>query len=293
MAEQLDFYRTHSRWTDPGGRVALLRGIPPDPEGVVGAVSGLPLHPFMAPMRTIETPASAADDQGTWSVEAMLDRVLSRDAHALTVERGSGDRFFCVCAGFARLAAAVFRAHAVPARCRAGFAAYFTPGFLEDHWVCEYWDGAGWRLLDAELDETAVRDLAVTFPPWDVPRDRFLDASTAWCRLRAGELDPARMGLSALGLAGAWFVAGNVMLDAAALNKEEMLPWEKWSAGLEFGPGRDVPPRWCAELDAVAGTLRGAPDAARARRVYAERAWLRVTPTVVSFLGGAPTEVAL
>jgi len=91
-----------------------------------------------------------------------------------------------------------------------------------------------------------------------------------------------------IGLAGAWFVAGNLMLDAAALNKEEMLPWEKWSAGREMGPDADIPPRWLSELDTVAGLLRGSPDAELAQRVYRDHAWLNVTPTVLSYLNGFP-----
>jgi len=146
---------------------------------------------------------------------------------------------------------------------------------------------------DAQLDETAVRDFGISFPPWDVPRDQFIDGSTAWCRARAGELDPSRMGLSGLGLSGMWFAAGEVMLDVAALNKEEMLPWEKWSVGRELGPGATVPASWLTELDTVAGALAGTPDAALARRVYAEHDWLRVTPTVLSFANGAPVELSL
>jgi hypothetical protein len=180
-----------------------------------------------------------------------------------------------------------------PARCRVGFAAYFNPGFLEDHWVCEYWDGAGWRLLDAQLDETAVRENGIPFSPTDVPRDQFVDAEATWQRLRRGDLDPARVGLSVLGLTGAWFVVGNVMLDVAALNKEEMLPWEKWSLGRECGPGQDPSPAWAEQLDRVSGQLAGTPDAALAARVYREHDWLRVTPTILSFADGTPREIAL
>ena len=291
IASRVELYRTHSRWSDPGRWAPLLVEIPPIPDVVVRVVSGLLLHPFVAPMRNVAVPVYASDDRAIRSVEVILDRLRSRDESALTVPRAPQDRIFCVCSGFARVAASVFRAHAVPARCRVGFAAYLNPGFLEDHWVCEYWDGGDWRLLDAQLDEAAVRDLGVRFAPEDVPRDQFIDASTAWCRLRGGELDGTKMGLSVLGLAGAWFVAGNVMLDVAALNKEEMLPWEKWSVGLAFGPGQDVPRRWAEELDQVAGLLRGAPDAELAQRVYHENEWLEVTPTVVSFLGGTPIEI--
>lgn len=293
MTQDVDGYRAHSQWTDPGRWAPLVAELPPDPARLPGELSGFLLHPFIAPMRGERVPEAAANDQDIRSVEAMLDRLQARVPGALATARAAPDRLFCVCAGFARIATAVFRAHGLPARCRSGFATYFAAGNLEDHWVCEYWTGAGWRLLDAQLDPASVRDLGLDFAPWDVPRDRFLDGSTAWRRMRAGELDASRMGLSPLGLAGAWFVVGNLMLDVAALNKEELLPWEKWSIGRECGPDRDLAPEWNARLDEVAGLLGGAPDAALAERVYRERAWLRVTPTVLSFASGAPVEIAL
>ncbi len=291
MTAEVDVYRTQSPWTDPGRFAPLLRAIVPEPMRVADTVSGLLMHPMLAPIHGIAVPAAAADDRLLRPVAAMLERLLARDAAPLTTPRASNDRLFCVCSNFARLATAVFRVHAVPARCRVGFAAYFSPA-LEDHWVCEYWDGAAWRLLDAQLgDRHTARGPAPAFPAHDVPRDQFLDASTAWRRMRAGEIDASRMGLSFLGLTGAWFVAGNVMLDAAALNKEEMLPWEKWSVGRSLGPGSTVPADVAARFDAVATALAGAPDATTAARVYHEHDWLRVTPTVLSFGDGAPVEL--
>jgi hypothetical protein len=290
MTPSLDMYRTQSTWTDPGRFASLLAAIPPEPSRVVDAVSGLLLHPFLAPMFGMFMPATSSDDRMIRSVEAILARLVARDASPLTEPRASEARGFCVCAGFARVATAVFRTHGVPARCRVGFAAYFSPT-LEDHWVCEYWDGSAWRLLDAQLGPYTARDPGISFSPIDVPRDQFLDASTAWRRMRAGEIDPATMGLSFLGLTGAWFVAGNVMLDAAALNLEEMLPWEKWSVGRELGPGSSVPSELAERFDAVTAELAGSPDAATAARVYREHEWLRVTPTVLSFSDGAPVEV--
>jgi len=293
MTEDVEFYRTHSRWSDPGRWAPLLAEIPPTPEAVVRGVAGLLLHPWVAPMRNVEVPARAADDREVRSVAAILDRVLARDGRSLTAARAPENKVFCVCAGIARVATAVFRTHGVPARCRVGFASYFTPGFLEDHWVCEYRQGAEWRRLDAQLDEAAVRELGIDFPPWDVPAGQFVEASAAWCRLRAGELDPAKVGLSAIGLAGTWFVVGSLMLEVAALNKEEMLPWEKWSVGRDCGPGQDVSPPWAAAFDEVAGLLRGMPDAALAQRIYRDNEWLRVTPTVLSFASGVPAEIAV
>jgi len=292
MMPAVDRYRTQSRWSDPGPFTERLRAIPPDPPAVVDAVSRLLIHPMIAPMRGIVAPETTVGDRNLRSVEAILARLVERGPSDLTAPRPPESRAWCVCAGFARVAVAVFRSHGHPARCRVGFAAYFNPGHYEDHWVCEYWDGKAWRFLDAQLDDDARREDAIRFAPWDVPRDQFLDASTAWRRMRAGDIDPMTLGLSPLGLLGAWFVAGNVMLDAAALNKEEMLPWEKWSIGRQLTPGSEVPAEWVPRFDAVAAALAGAPDGTLAERVYREHGWLRVTPTVLSFADGAPVEVA-
>ncbi|MGH7895749.1 MAG: hypothetical protein ACREQL_13840, partial [Candidatus Binatia bacterium] len=108
MDDDVEFYRTQSRWSEPGRWTGLLAEIPPEPAAVVRAVSGLLLHPFIAPMRGVSMPAAAADDREIRSVEAILDRVLARDARPLTVGRAPERKAFCVCAGFARVATAVF-----------------------------------------------------------------------------------------------------------------------------------------------------------------------------------------
>jgi hypothetical protein len=67
---------------------------------------------------------------------------------------------------------------------------------------------------------------------------------------------------------GAWFAVGNLMLDVAALNKEEMIPWEKWSLGRECGLGQDPSPACADKFDAVARLLAGTPDWASARPIF-------------------------
>jgi hypothetical protein len=286
-----DVYRTHGAWSDPGRFAARLADVSPEPAAIVGAVGAVLLHPFLALERNVTIPERAQDDKEVRGVAAMLARIVARDADGLGVERAPDDRFFCVCAGYAQLATAIFRTHGLPARCRVGFATYFMPGHFEDHWLCEYWTAGGWRLLDAQLDDRYRAAMHLEFPPTDVPRAGFLDASTAWRRMRAGEIDPATIGLSGLGLAGDWFAAHSVLRDAAALNKIELLPWETWSIGRDFGPGRPVPAVHLPALDAVAARLHGSPDADTAEAVYREHAWLQVPATIVSFAGGAPREV--
>ncbi len=94
MAENVDVYRTQSRWSDPGRLASLVAEIRPEPTEIVRAVSGLLLHPFVAPMRGVEMPAAAADDRDIRSVETILDRVRARGPEPLTVERAPENRCF-------------------------------------------------------------------------------------------------------------------------------------------------------------------------------------------------------
>ena len=56
----------------------------------------------------------------------------------------------------------------------------------------------------------------------------YLVAGDAWQRCRAGQLDPNAFGI--LDMYGLWFIASNVIRDAAALNDHVMLPWDVWGA---------------------------------------------------------------
>lgn len=291
MSAAVDRYRTHSAWSEPGRFRPLLARVPSDPDAVVRAASAVLLHPFLAFERNVTIPERAQDDKEVRGVTAMLARIVARRDADMEVERVPDDRFFCVCAGYALLATSIFRTHGLPARCRVGFATYFTPGHFEDHWVCEYWTDRGWRLLDAQLDDRYRAAMHLDFPATDVPRAVFLDAGTAWRRMRAGEIDSAMVGLAGMGLAGEWFAGHSVLRDAAALNKIELLPWETWSIGRDLGPGRPVPPAHLPALDAVAARLHGSPDGDVAEAVYREHAWLQVPATILSFAGGAPREV--
>jgi len=127
---------------------------------------------------------------------------------------------------------AMLRVQGVPARARCGFGGYFGTEGFEDHWVCEYWhaEEARWILVDAQIDDRQRDMFPIDFDVTDVLRDRFLIAGDAWARYRAGTADAAKFGLSMANEAGDWFIAANLMRDAAALNNMEMLPWDVWGA---------------------------------------------------------------
>jgi hypothetical protein len=294
MPAERAFYTTQTATSGAGDLAKLLDPLPADPPGVVRVVSGLVIHPVALARRGIDHPHLTARDAEARPVREILHRVVERDPAPLEVTRRVERRIVGTCRHYAILAATIFRHHGIPARVRVGFARYFVPGFHEDHWVCEYRDESGWRLVDAELGEEAVAETsAIDFPPTDVPRDRFLTAGEVWRGLRRREIDDATCGVSFIpAVRGAWFVGASILRDLAALNGCELLPWDYWGLAREFRPGTTVPLASAARLDQVAEVLAGsAPEWEALRALYEGAEDLRVPATVLSFPGGAPVEV--
>ena len=220
----------------------------------------------------------------------MLERLLAQDDRPLTAARPVDTRLVGVCRHFTVLLAGML----APKACRPGHAAasarIFNSGRFEDHWVCEYWNGAEerWVLVDAQLDALQQAKLKVDFDVQDVPRDRFVIAGDAWARCRAGDADPSAFGI--FDMRGLWFIAGNLMRDFSALNNMEMLPWDVWGAMIL--PGEPLQTDLLALFDPLA-ILTRAPDAAfpELRRLYEGDDRLRVPGTVFNALLKRPKAV--
>ena len=279
-------YSQHSRWTEPGAFGALLDDVSADPSVLPEIVGGVMLHPFFAPAGTDRQDATLR------SIPEILGALIQRDSSPLSDTRECGKRVIGTCRNYALLACAILRQHGLPARFRVGYADYFTPDFWEDHWVCEYNTADGWRLLDAELTAAIRAHLGIAFDPAEIPRDRFLTAARAWQKLRRGDGDPARFGVSILGIAGLGFVAGSLLRDLAALAGEEMMPWDYWGPARDFGARRPIPPEWMDRLDDLANDLV-VPLDPDPLALLAKYPWAALTPTVLSFPEGKPIEVSL
>ncbi|HBH02994.1 MAG: hypothetical protein A2W08_14125 [Candidatus Rokubacteria bacterium RBG_16_73_20] len=288
------YYAFQSRWSEPAEFAPLLAPLSAGAPAVVEAVAGLVLHPVLVARRGVTPHAGSGDDAESRTVRELLRRVLARDGRPLAAARAPERRFIGTCRDYALLVCSVLRHQGIPARLRVGFADYFVPGFHEDHWLCEYRDGAGWRLADGELDAATRREYGVAFEAWDVPRDRFLTAGQAWRAVRRGALAPERFGVSFIGLSGAWFVGGSVLRDLAALNKQELLPWDYWGLARHLAPGSGVPDAVAARLDALAGVVAAEPpDPAAVRAAYDGDEAVRVPAVVRSFPRGGPLDVDL
>lgn len=284
-------YSTQSAFSDPRDLAPLYAGLPEDPARLARIARDLMIHRVEGDTFGYVIPRERLHhDAETRHLADILRIIVDRNDAPLTQWREPRDRFVGVCRDFALLLCSFLRHFGIPARVRSGFADYLGPdGFHGDHVVTEFRDDRhGWRLADPMLTDPAHVDTArVDFDPMDVPRNRFLVAGRAWQAIRAGTANPDAFGVHPPEegpLVGEWFVAHDMRIDLAALNKVETLLWDTWGAGR--GGDRTMTDEIRALYDRVADDECG--------HLFAEHEELRPPATVISlapFLG--PREVAL
>jgi len=280
------FYASHSVHSSPGALAAHYSDLPDDPAALARIARNLLIHRVEGPLFGYDIPTDRLhNDAETRYIDDILQLILDRDPAPLTRPRELGARFVGVCRDFALLLCSFLRHKGIPARVRSGFADYFEPvGFHWDHMVTEYWDdGRGWLLADPELADPLVTEhFKVTFDPMDVPRERFLVAGEAWRAIRTGRHDATRFGLLLPDgpLVGKLFVAGNVRLDLAALDKVEALLWDLW--GVRAETDDEMTGEVIQLFDRAAELTSGGVDSDQARELISGDDRLRVPETVLS-----------
>jgi Transglutaminase-like superfamily len=282
--ETLEFYATPGRFT----RLEDAEFSSRDVHEVVKVVQGLLVYDAVAQsFYDVELTSKQFDAIHERDSARLLELAKSVDSRPLEHARPAANRVGARCHAFSRLTVALLRAAGVPARSRCGFAAYFRSGWFEDHWVAEYWnaDTSRWQMVDAQLDVTWQRMIGFAGDPFAISTTEFVTAGHAWQAWRRGELDARRCGLSAIDEHGAHWIAGNLRLDLASLNKVEMLPWDVWGAGWE--PGEEPTDAVVDCFDVVA-ELTVDPDANfdELRRRYETDNSLRMDGTVFNVLRG-------
>jgi hypothetical protein len=283
------FYSVQSVFSEPGRHAALYACLPTDPARLAEIVRGLMLHRLEVPRHdTVIPPDRLRDDAEARYVEEILALIAARDGSPLPVQRVLGNRFIGICRDFSLLHTSLLRHAGIPARIRSGFADYFVPGFWSDHVVTEYWTAEhGWRLADPQIVDTAAYP-SLGFDPMNVPRDRFLVAGQAWRRTRAGEDDPELFGLPGTAFVGTSFIAGNLRLDLAFLNRTEPLLWDLWGTELADDDSLSV------LFDQVAAATSPTVDVPAARGLFHSSDELRTPPVVRSVPEhGTPRDVPL
>ena len=296
----LDFHASQSVFSDPGELASLYTDLPRDPARLARIVRDLLIHRVEGELFGHTHPTDRLHhDAETRYIDDILRILVERNDAPLSRRREVGDRFVGTCRDFALLHCSFLRHFGIPARIRSGFADYFASnGFHHDHVVTEYWDEErGWLFADAQLaDPRITANWNADFDPMDVPRDRFLVAGRAWRDIRDGGADPTTFGLHPPQEGPFWgerFVAGNIRLDLAALNKVETLLWDVWGED-EGKPGEPLPEPSRAFYDRVAPVTCGEVSVEAARKLFAEDDVLRTPQTVTCYAPfNGPSRVTL
>jgi hypothetical protein len=283
-----EFYAAQSPITDPKEYGFLYDALPRDIPSLCRVVQGLVLH-YMADRHLVggTIPFERVCEIDTRYVSHILTRILEMDNRLLPMTRAPENRFVGCCRDFSMLFCSMLRHFGIPARTRWGFATYFEQGYFGDHVIVEYWNGAGWQLVDPQLPLEGKWGIDVT----DVPRDQFIVAGLGWQMIRKGEADAERFGLGSNSLVkGEWFIRGSILRDLASLNKYEMLCWDVWTYGAE-----DITLSHDDEslLDHVAAATQGGDESLAEVQTLFRDEYLRVPNPVRSWSPAWGKEIAV
>ncbi len=274
---ELRYYTRQSPFTSPGANAGLFEDVPSDVAGLCKVVQGLVVHYRDSELRSCPIGKGRLREINLRYVDRMLSRLIELDPGSLTRPRPLSHRLIGCCRDFAVLFCAMARHRGIPSRMRVGFATYFRdspPGFHTDHTIAEVWNSSEqrWKLVDPEQSPRLVRENRLDFDPADVPRTEFLVGGHAWLMCKREGADPESFGVEPNGQPrGLWFVRTRLLLDLAALNREELLLWDSWGA---TAPDAALSARGDQELDRMADSLsRARVSAITARRYYRDRRW--------------------
>ena len=261
----VDFYAAPGPFTElTNAQAELIRQLDSDAVALCRVAQGLLISPPDAAAAGLAE--SRQGERNVRPASALMQRTLELDGTPLSEPRAASDRVVGTCRHYATLATALLRAHGIPARGRCGFATYFVPPRIVDHWIVEYWnaDEDRWVRIDAEYVDL---DTPAPSRPEDLRPGEFLAAGEAWTLLRSGAEDPMNFGVFGTDNWGPGEVRGNAMRDLASLVcKIEMLPWDEWGPMTDSYDNKTGP-----EFDELMDQLAAATtneDTTELRRIY-------------------------
>lgn len=264
---ELAYYTSQGRFTDPGESAWLFDELPFGVPALCRVVQGLVIHFLWAKSYGAEVIDERQPELEIRPVSRKLERLVKGDSRRLDVAREPGGRLLGTCRDFSVMLCGMLRHHGMAARVRCGFATYFGADHYEDHWIVQHWRPSErrWVMIDAQIDALQREKLGIDFDTTDLPQERFLPAGRAWRMVRAGTADPEKFGI--LGMSGRWFVRGNVVRDLLALNKLEVLPWDRWR--LATKEDDELTPAHLEVCDRIAAIIEGDDvDLAQVRAIY-------------------------
>jgi hypothetical protein len=234
----LSFYRQQSLISSPGKFEYLYQDLPDAVGDLCQLLQKLILHQFWIQdkdnygITSHELKKAGRDlnqEINLRSVENILGFLSTLEDLPLTAERRPETRIVGNCRDFSTLLVSILRYKGIPARVRSGVARYFFKnGFLEDHFICEFWNEVEnrWQLTDPQIDQVQKDFLNINLDMTDLPPDQFLNAGESYFELQSGKVAPNKIGV--MEFLGWKYVHYKLISDLASINKMEVLPWEGW-----------------------------------------------------------------
>ena len=161
----LDFYRQHSRITDPGEYATLYDNLPDGLHELIAIIQGQMIHRLAADKFGVTLTSESRGEQRLRTMRQRLARITELDPNPLTIARKPKEKQVGLCRDFAVFLVSLLRHKGIPARMRVGFADYLgrESKFKGDHWITEYWnaDRSRWVLADPDVGGVPLGTLPV------------------------------------------------------------------------------------------------------------------------------------
>lgn len=242
----LSYYRQHSKFSTPGRYADEFQSLSPSIPTLCKIIQGLLIHETDGALYNIVHPPSRTSERRTRSVEDMLNAIYQLDDSPIAEHRPPKSRLIVSCRNFALLLVGMCRSLDIPARMRVGFSTYTSkdPDFYIEHSLVEYWHASihKWIRVDPRVSSYHILQKRMTrqIDYLNVANQAFLTSGSVWLDVCRGCRNPDQYGFCGKQrYSGRWYIRNRLMHDLAALNKQEMLPWDIWGYMLHEAPGVD------------------------------------------------------
>jgi hypothetical protein len=204
----LNHFRKYSSFTDPGEYSYLYKDLPDSLPDLCSIIKAQFIHPYadLPNCRDIIPRERWNEFPKYPTVKSILEGLLSYNEAGITTERETKDKLVLICRQNAILLASILKYRGIPARVRAGHAAYIAPGFHVSHTICEVWneEDKRWMLVDPSMDMV------------DFSRDQFDFSNELWIQFQNDEIDPNLYGVPRR-YTGLISIVGKISTDLASL----------------------------------------------------------------------------
>lgn len=233
--ELLDFYRTHSSFTDPGKFSYLFDNLPTDKAGLRSIIAGIRIN-FISDQVVLgyKAPFERLHELDSRTMERMLEKILRLCDKDLSYSRPVEQRLAGTCRDAALFMCAMLRHQNIPARMRYGVSPSqmtFT-NILVDHSICEYWDetSSKWVAIETEITQRHLdtHKNKTNINLNDLKRPFFTHSGVVVSDILNGNGSQYLHSNQ-----GPVFYRNIFLRDIAFLNKQEVNIWDHWGIMLK------------------------------------------------------------